>query len=148
MPDISTVWDPQSFGGDWAVNPPDLLTGSDLETAIMVSLFTDRTADPDDVIPDGANDPRGWWGDLGQAYPVGSKIWLRMRDKLTPQTVALVKDDIVRALQWLLDDGVAAAIDVVCQAQGLAMLAAQITLHQPSGPPAVFNYSWVWAAVS
>ncbi|WP_157218665.1 phage GP46 family protein [Flavisphingomonas formosensis] len=135
MPDIATIWDPDSGTGDWVLSVPQLnllvdengnsvvddsaapiwtdieaytagtglLAGNDLVTAVLISLFTDATADTEDTIPDGTTDPRGWW-----AGDIGSKFWLRTRSKQTPTVLALVKSDFANALQWLLDDGVAA----------------------------------------
>ncbi|MCV5591620.1 phage GP46 family protein, partial [Escherichia coli] len=82
----------------------DIVCGNDLQTAILISLFTDRLADASDETDDGNR--RGWWGDLEQDYRVGSRLWLLRRQKLTTQ-VALKAEAYAReALQWLKDDGV------------------------------------------
>ncbi|MFM0220017.1 phage GP46 family protein [Paraburkholderia caledonica] len=82
---------------------------------VLVSIFTDRTSNPDDVIPDGAGDPRGWRGDIGEEKPIGSR--LRLLDRLTQTQEVLnnARDYINEALQWLIDDGVVASIDVQTQ---------------------------------
>src|SRR5260363_120954 len=59
MNDIPIRWSAESGAGDWS---PDSAEVSDLQIAVMISLFTDRQARPDDVIPDGSTDARGWWG--------------------------------------------------------------------------------------
>jgi phage gp46-like protein len=148
MGDIATIWDAGNAQGDWQVGVPDLVTGGDLVTAILISLFTDATASPDDAIPDGTTDPRGWWGDLGKDRPIGSKIWLRMRAKATNQTLNTVRGDIIEALKWLIDDGVASQVDVICEWTQPGMLGAQITVHQPAGPPTVLNFGWVWGQLN
>ena len=148
MSDITTVWDVANGRGDWVLVPPDLLSGSDLETAVLISLFTDRIADPDDKIPDGSGDPRGWWGDLGADRPIGSKIWLRLRSKETDQTLALVKGDIEAALEWLLDDGVASAVAVLTEWTRPTMLGAKIDIDQPGIGRATFRFAWVWNGVN
>lgn len=121
-----------------------LLGGRDLETAILISLFTDRQAGPDDVITDGSRDPRGWWGDLGQAYPIGSRLWLRMRAKQTDQTLQLVRGDIAEALQWMIDDGVVARLDIAAEWQAPGLLAASVTLNRTDGTTTALRYSWAW----
>lgn len=126
----------------------ELVSNQDLFTAVLISIFTDRVAAADDVIPDGTTDPRGWWGDAGQVYPIGSRLWLLGRAKATNATLLAAKGYIVEALQWLLDDGVAAAIDVVCQWTAATMLGALVTLTQPSGPPKVFSFANVWSQLS
>ena len=46
MSDILTTWEPWLLTGDWALDGPDLAIGSDLETSVIISLFTDRLALP------------------------------------------------------------------------------------------------------
>ena len=42
--DIKTVWDVNALLGDWQTGNGGLLEGDDLQTAILLSLFTDRIA--------------------------------------------------------------------------------------------------------
>lgn len=144
MGDIATFWSAERIGGDWRLGP-DLASGHDLETAVLISLFTDQTAAPEDTIPDGSDDPRGWWGDQGADRPIGSKLWLRARAKQTQGTLNTVHDDIVEALQWLIDDGVVGRIDVLTEWSRTRFLAAQVTLHRPGRGPTVFRYEVLWA---
>ncbi|POZ13451.1 hypothetical protein C3Z09_23375, partial [Lelliottia aquatilis] len=75
MSDIRTPWPaPDGSSADWVVVSGDLQQGNDLETAIYISLFTDRLARDDDKI-DGT-DRRGWWADTGETYLIGSRLWL------------------------------------------------------------------------
>lgn len=62
MSDITVIWDVDNSRGDWEFVAPALVTGNDLQSAVLISLFTDRIANRDDPIPDGTDDPRGWWG--------------------------------------------------------------------------------------
>lgn len=146
--DISTFWIPIEARGDWSQSGADLAGGTDLETAVLISLFTDRRADPDDAIPDGTTDPRGWWGDMDEDRPIGSKLWLLERAKATEAVRLQAQDYISDALQWLVDDGVAEAVEVVTQWQGPGFLAAGVVVVEPDGRQSVFNYQWAWGAVS
>ncbi|MBA3027434.1 MAG: hypothetical protein FP816_01275 [Desulfobacteraceae bacterium] len=89
-----------------------------LKTAVILSLFTDRLADEDDVLPDGGTDRRGWWGDI---FPevggdlTGSRIWLLSREKQLPSVLRRAGQYAKEALQWLLDDGVILGLDVVAE---------------------------------
>jgi phage gp46-like protein len=148
MPDISTFWDVANARGDWALAGADLASGSDLATAVLVSLFTDRAADPDDAIPDGTTDPRGWWGDTGAASPIGSKLWLLARAKATEAVRLRARDYAEQALQWLLDDGVAAEVAVTAAWARPDLLALDVVIAEPDGRSATFNYQWAWKAVS
>ena len=69
---------------------------------MLISLFTDRLAAADDVIPDNTNDRRGWWGDLGEDFLIGSRLWLLARAKLTSDVPLKCKDYITEALAWML----------------------------------------------
>lgn len=121
-----------------------LTTGDDLATAILISLFTDRVANPDDVIPDGTSDPRGWWGDAGETTPIGSRLWLLTREKQTQETLQRAYDYIVEALQWLIDDGVVAKFDVLVEWTKTSELGAQVVAYKQDGSTVANAYSWAW----
>ncbi|MET3132229.1 phage gp46-like protein [Oxalobacteraceae bacterium GrIS 1.11] len=147
MSDTSTVWVRELGRGDWSLDGADLQSGNDLETAILISLFTDREANPDDVIPDGTGDPRGWVGDLGQPYKIGSRIWLLARAKQSPETLRLASDYIGEALQWLIDDGVVARFDITAEWSAPSLLGAAVMAYQNNGSSIPMNFSWVWKAI-
>jgi phage gp46-like protein len=148
MTDTTTIWNRDLSRGDWALAGADLQTGSDFESAILISLFTDREANPDDEIPDGTGDPRGWVGDQGQDYKIGSRLWLLARAKQTTETLQRASDYIAEALQWLLDDGVVARFDITVEWTRPAMLGARILAYQPNGNATPMNFSWVWKAIN
>ncbi|NNP68969.1 phage GP46 family protein [Acinetobacter sp. Ac_5812] len=116
MADIQTVWDTVTARGEYQIKDGSLLAGKDVETAVLISLFTDRIADINDDLPDSTSttrhDRRGWWGDTGQQYPIGSRLYLLERRKAP----LLVEKDAVNyaieALQWMIDDLVVARFDV------------------------------------
>ncbi len=112
--DIRMTYDNISQAGDFVVTKGDLATDRDLETAVLISLFTDRRASDDDVVPDGTDDRRGCWMDALSEIPLGSRIWLLNREKVIPSTVAELKEYIEEALQWLLDQHIARAVTVTC----------------------------------
>lgn len=176
MSDISTSWNAALGVGDWVLTLPrdglitdetggsvtddmggaigdglftggGIVVGNDLGTAVLISLFTDRTAEADDTIVDGSTNPRGWWGDLGADRPIGSKLWLRMRSKQTDLTLALVKDDITQALAWLIDDGIAARVDVLTEWTRPGMLGAKITIYRANGTTTALRFDWAWKEV-
>ena len=154
MSDITTVWDTANSRGDWVIVPVSpgapggvLLSGSDLETAYLISIFSDRQAQPGDVIPDNTGDPRGWIGDAGQPYPIGSRLWLLERAKQTPQTLNRAKTYVTEAVQWLLDDKVVARHVITVQWVKAGMLGIWIQAYRPDGTkyPA---FAWVWQGVN
>ena len=64
MSDFSSFWNVDEMIGDWQEGAGMLSTDYDLQTVILISLFTDRLARFDDNYGD--SDRRGWWGDTGE----------------------------------------------------------------------------------
>jgi phage gp46-like protein len=149
MPDISLIWDVDNSRGDWQLLGPVLVTGNDLASATLISLFTDRIANTDDVIPDGTDDPRGWWGDLGEDKPIGSRLWLLSRAKQTQETLNNAVDYAKEALEWFVDDSVAARVDVFAQWVRTSFLGLQVILYNQDGSTiASLSYAWAWKQIS
>lgn len=124
----------------------DLDSAQPLVRAVIVSLFTWRRANPDDALP---GDLRmGWWGDTFPTVPndrIGSRLWLLSRSTLTPETVAKAKEYAQEALQWLIDDGVAARVDVQAERQGLSTLAIGCRIYKSDGTvPLDVRFTDVW----
>lgn len=142
MPSLAIAWDVPNSRGDLTVSGAGLATGKAIEAAVLVSLFTDRRAAADDVVPDG--DRRGWWGDSYATSPIGSRMWLLLRAKRTTETARRAKDYITEALQWLLDDGVAARVDVETFWLRTSMLGAVVKIYRHDGAVVKFDYSWAW----
>lgn len=145
----------ETLTGDVVLDGAGLAVDRGLETAIAVSLFTDRRADPDDVLPDPAGTRRGWWGDVvpptvdgtpAEGDLIGSRLWLLSREKIVPETIARARTYAREALQWLIDDGVAARVDVDVQAKPGGVLALAITVHRPDGSAANYDYAWTGQA--
>lgn len=103
-----------NYTTDLVVTNDDFLTDAGLETAVIVSLFTDRRVERSEL-PYGDNDQRGWWGDGYLKNPndkIGSKLWLLQREKMTATTLQRAKNYAEQALQWMIDDRVAEKISV------------------------------------
>lgn len=124
--DVALFWDAESRLFDLALtgNPPDIMGDEGLLTAVIVSLFTDARAYPDDPLPDERvgvpSDLRGFWGDFlhdpasGHQAPrsIGSRLWLLWREKDLDAVVARARQYASEALEWLLEDGWATRLDV------------------------------------
>ncbi|HEJ7999074.1 TPA: phage GP46 family protein [Serratia liquefaciens] len=143
MSDISSFWDVERLAADWREGRGDLVSGDDLQTAIIISLFTDRVARDDDDI-DG-DDRRGWWGDADEENDIGSRLWLLRRQKLT-QAVAQKAEDYSReALQWLVTDGVVSSFSVSTQIVYPRRLNMMIRYQRPgNGNDTDMRFFWVW----
>ncbi|MEX3635946.1 phage GP46 family protein [Paraburkholderia sp. BR14320] len=144
--DATISWDAVNDHGDWTMNGPVLATGNDLQTAIVISIFSDRLAEPGDVIPDGSNDPRGWWADSD--VRIGSRIWLLRRAKQTHQTLQRAFEYLCEALQWMLDDGVVGQFVINVQWVRASVLGAEIAAIKQDGTTlATGRYAWTWDAI-
>lgn len=151
MTDIATVWDVSTSTGDWVlqaaapgVHGGSLQSGDDLTTAVIISLFTDRMAESSDQIPDGTTNRRGWWGDLGQDVPIGSRLWLLTRSKLLPSIPKTAKGYVEEALKWMLNDKVASRIDVTTAIASRSMLTIQIQIYQSDDTSRALTFNWAW----
>lgn len=142
--DILVQWDNTQALGDWVLAQGDLQTGQDLETSILVSLFSDALATPDFVPTDGTTDRRGWWADYYLSRPTGSQLWQLERAKTTRANLGIAQSTVQSCLQWLIDDGIAASILVNCQYVTSTMLGIAIALTRPNGSVTRFMYGWAW----
>lgn len=109
---IKLAWNNQTSCGD-LVFDGGIQQGDELETAILLSLFTWRRAEPDDDVPDKFN-RLGFWGDTYPDVPgdlFGSRLWLLDGKKANAETLVLADTLVREALQWMLEDGVASAIE-------------------------------------
>jgi phage gp46-like protein len=132
------------FAADLDLLGADLATDQGLDTACLVSLFSDRLAAPDDVLPTGA-DRRGWWGD---AYAdvdgdlIGSRLWLLARAKQVPQTLVDAQAYAEEALAWMIEDGVAAAVSCPASFPQTGWLEIDPLITRPNGDQIRFAYVW------
>jgi len=120
-----------------------LLMEGGLETAVLLSLFTDaRVAESE--LPPGLNSVRGWWGDEFLSNPgdkTGSKLWTFSRDKLNTKTAASIQVRAKQALAWMIDDGTALKVDVTTAVKpGFIEIIVKIT--RPSGREDRFAMQW------
>jgi phage gp46-like protein len=149
--DIYIAWDNNLAEGDWALAIGDLQTGQDLETACLVSLFTDALATPDFVPTDGTSDRRGWWADPYNDLPLGSNLWQLERAKKTRDTLGLARRYAQDALQWLVTDGVAKQVTVNTSWNGPAgstMLGIGIAIVKPDDSLTRFLFGWAWQGLA
>lgn len=114
MTTISMQWDNINARGDLARDGGNILTTDGLESAVLISLFTDRQADPSDVPKDMGL--RGFWGDEFaevEGDKIGSRLWVLLRSAKYTQDFRLKGIGFAQeSLKWMIDDGIAESIDV------------------------------------
>lgn len=133
---------------DLALDGADLAPDTSLETAVLLSLFTDRRAEPGEI-PAG-DDPKGWWADAfsDNGDRIGSRLWLLTREKLLPETAERARGYAREALQWLLDDGIAARVLVTAELHRPDRLSLSIALTRPDGRQETYQYHDLWEALT
>jgi phage gp46-like protein len=150
MSDLALTWDEALARADVTLAGGDLLLDGGLRTAVIISLFTDRRAETDDVLPEAGADRRGWWGDV-QARDgrgrIGSRLWLLKREKRTPETVARAREYAEEALAWLIEDRVARRVEVTTEITPEGWLAWSIVIERPEGPDRD-RFDFVWKGLS
>lgn len=131
--------------------PGDVAPDDGLETAVLISLFSDARATPDmlDAI-DNDGDLRGFWGDVTNPVDsTGSLLWTLKRQKQLTSTLAKARGFVRAALQWMIDDKIATRVDVETSYERPAggMMIIAIDIYRPgSANPVQYQYNYEWAA--
>ena len=131
-------------GPDCGMEAGDLVAENTLRTAVILSLFLDRRANDDDILPNGSDDRRGWWADTvapmtdygiggGSASGdrIGSRLWLLSREKQLAGVLERARHYAEEALAWLVEDGVATAVSVTASSPRSGWLALEVTITLP-----------------
>lgn len=148
MSDLRLLW--AATAADLVLAAGDLETDDGLETALIVSLFTDRRAADGDALPSPSADRRGWWGDHAQppvdGDRVGSRLWLLAREKQLPVVLDRAVAYAREALQWLIDDRVATRVEVEAEFTRPGLLGLLVVIERPQMPPLEVRYQYAWQA--
>lgn len=138
MSDLSIMW--KDGEGDVVSLDSALLTDNSLTNAIVISLFTDARVD----------NQRGWWGnDFNQneerQVEMGSHLWTLARSKQLADVLDDAQAYAEQALQWLIDDGHALAIDVIATNPEQFVLLLSVVVTLPNGQTEQRTFSAVWS---
>ncbi|HBB8280972.1 phage GP46 family protein [Escherichia coli] len=142
MSDFASFWNVDEMIADWQEGAGMLSTDHDLETVILISLFTDRLARSDDDYGD--SDRRGWWGDTGEDQQLGSRLWLLRREKLTTNVAIKAETYALEALKWLKDDGVVSDVIPVAKIVMPNRLNLIIRYLSPGKDWQESRFYWIW----
>lgn len=122
----------------------DFVSDSGIETAVLISLFSDKRVNESEL-PPGTTEKRGWWGDM---FPdvindkIGSKLWTLEREKITQQTLAAVETYAVEALDWMIEDGVATRIEATASTDEFNHVILSLSIYRPESEVNRFNLTW------
>lgn len=147
--DLALQYNPAIQGLDLAIEAAsaDLAREDTLQTAVVLSLLCDRTAQAHEVAAGG--DRRGWWADAYAAISAadsapdafGSRLWLLMREKQLPETQRRLQAYVKEALQWLVDDGLALGLQVTVFTPRASWYVALVDLQLRDGSRR-FRFEW------
>ena len=113
---LRLVYDSDNMDCDLAVTEDGTDVSRSLETAVLISLFSDARAEPADDLLEGT-ERRGWWAEAyfdgdehGDVW--GSKLWQLETRKATAESLVFAQTAAERSLEWLIEDGICQAVSV------------------------------------
>lgn len=118
----------------------DLAVESGLHSFVLISLFTDRRASEDDVLPHNNNNRKGWVGDEFNDGELGSHLWLGRYTKRTDDWLDFMRFAAKEALEWMINDGVVDVIETQARWVGEEKIGLQVQLYQ--GEQAIYEAAW------
>ena len=137
-------------GGALLVSGFDLERDDGLETAVIISLFTDRRASSEQIpaeLPQ--DDLRGYWGDISNSTPsdqTGSLLWLLAREKQLPQVLSRAQQYCREALAWMVEDLIATRVEVTAQFVAQGWMLISIDIFRPTGSRVRYQFNYEWSA--
>lgn len=142
--DIGLKYDAGAKRFDLSLEGGDLAADDGLETAVILSLFTDRRALAEDRLPDGGSDRRGWWADAYFDRPHGSRLWLLHREKEQEEVRRRAQEYAEEALAWLVEDHVAETVEVEAWHAGRDTLGLRVVIRRGEREALERQYDYVW----
>lgn len=112
----------------------DLAHEDGFETAIWVSLFTDARAPSSKVTLPEAR--RGWVGNTVSTVigrDLGSLLWIAEQRRMNQDTVNEIVGYVQSALNWFVDDGLAARVEVSGEIVATYGIRLFIEITSPNG---------------
>lgn len=129
---------------DLQIENRDLATDDGLQSAVLISLFTDRRR-PETRESD-SRDPRGYWaGRLDPDDPEqwGSHLWLLEGEPINNTLLQRAEQYCAAALEWMKTDGVAREISVSVTQVAIEDIRIDISIFRPqTDEPHRYSYLW------
>ena len=115
-----------------------------LRMSALISLRCDRRAADDDELGVADDDRRGWWADGFGQRPIGSRLWLLESQSVNAESARLAKDYIYEALEWMIEDGLADALDVSTGYAGGRLTVSVVVIKAGDATP-IFEEQDLWS---
>lgn len=137
-----------TFDGAAKTDITDFGQDEALVRAVMISLFTWRRANPDDVTE---GQKMGWFGDVIEPPAandkIGSRLWLLSREKVIQDTINRAREYAQEALDHLVDDGVATKVVAVAERLGLDGIAVGCDIYREEGGNVALRFNDAWSVI-
>ena len=132
---------------DLMVVDSQLESTAGMETALIVSLFTDARASADNVAT--PQNRRGWVGNIlttNIGRSLGSVLWVYEQSRITQNILNQIKVAAQESLDWLVEDNIAKTVLVSIQEVRTRGIVIEINIQTPQGKNQ--RYSAIWRATS
>jgi phage gp46-like protein len=113
------------------ITDADLHRDPGLETAVLISLFSDARAREQDALPQGHTNRSGWFGSMIVGVEIGSRLWLLCRSVIDGVTLSHIEQYCKDALQWMIDDGMASEVTAVASRASLNQINFSVKITRP-----------------
>lgn len=105
-------------------NPVKIENWASIEELAAMSIGTDKGT---------------WWADPA----FGSDLWLLKKEgKVDGRTAGTLERMVRECLHWLIDSGLAAAVDCTAEQNGKNRIDYQATVRRPHGSPVILKEVW------
>ena len=129
---------------DLDIENGDLKPDNGLETAVAISLFTDKRV-TEEQLPDLETDRRGWWGDMFPEVDqdlIGSRLWTLDRSKTNNETLRRSEELCLESLKWMQEDGIADEITIQSEYNDSKVMNTTIEITRPDETEERFSVLW------
>ena len=132
------------FMADINIGETGLEQDDGLETAVLISLFSDARC-TDEQLPPDFTFKRGYWADMfaeknGDKH--GSLLWLLEREKQTVEILSKIEEYCRQSLQWMIDDGIAKDVSVQASHPRPEFTLFAVSITKPDGKIHAFKTLW------
>jgi len=148
MSDIRTTFIDPIKGADYTLDALGLIEDNGLDTAVILSLFTDRRAEVDNMLPGDSTDRRGWWADAYATIPgdkFGSRLWLLSREKQLSAALTRAKEYAEESLQWLIDDSVVKSVHATATVVRTGVLGLVVEIQHGNETASRYRFEKFWS---
>ncbi len=128
----------QNNSGDLLISDNDLATDGGLQTAVFISLFTDRRSDRQ-------GEQRGYWADgitSDDQEQWGSLLWTLENKPITATLLLQMEQYCNAALEWMKTDGVASSVSTSATRTGSEDIKIDVIITRPQSDPHRYSYLW------